>query len=123
VALARPNPEARTLTVRRPGGELRWRVRFGKHRILVADHPELPAFELRQPNDETVRVRYEGGAELGRVVFGRGDPIIQVRGPGGEVLFRARGERRSELYGVLLVPDLDPVERYVLMAELLLREE
>jgi len=123
VALARPNPEAGTLTVRRQGGELRWRVRFGKHRILAEDHPELPAFELRQPNDDTVRVRQVEGAELGRVAFGRDDPLIQVRGPDGEVLYRIRGERHSALYGVLLVPDLDPVERYVLMAELLLHDQ
>lgn len=123
VALARPNPEAHTLTVRQPKGELRWRVRLGKNRILVEDHPELPAFELRQPNDSTVRVRYEEGAELGRVVFGRGNGVTLVRGPEGDVRYQIRSQRRSAIYGVLLVPDLDPVERYVLMAELLIQDE
>lgn len=123
VALVRFHSELPILTVRTPAGELRWRVRFAERRVRVADHPDRPAFELLRSNPKTVRVRYEEGADLGTVAFTRGSPIVQVNDPQGEYLYRIRSERRSALFGVLLVPDLDPVERYVLMAEMLVRGE
>ncbi len=120
VALVRKNDKDKTFTVRKPDGELLWRVRL-RNRITADDHPDKPGFELRGPHKGTVRALYRDGTKLGTADFESGGTAVEIRDAQGNVLYRGMGERSSALYGVLLVPDLDPVERYVIMAELLVR--
>ena len=121
VALVRKNDKDKTFTVRKPDGELLWRVRL-RQKITVGDHPEKPAFELRGPHKRAVRTLYKGGDELGTANFESGGTAVEIRDTQGNVVYRGMGEQTSALYGVLLVPDIDPVERYVIMAELLVRQ-
>ena len=121
VVLVRSNPKYEAFTVRTLDGELRWRVWLGK-KISIGDPPEKDAFELRQPQGNVVRAVTREGTDLGKVSFKFQRSQVKVRDPEGNLVYHGKIRHGSAMYGVLLVPGLDPVERYVLMAELFLRQ-
>lgn len=122
VALVRSNPDIHVFTLRTRDGDLLWRVRLGKNVILVEDNPTKPSFELRRVQGNLIRVLNGDGEELGRVELSFRHSRVLVRDAQGNVAYRGPTTQGAMLYGVLLAPDLDPANRYILMAELLHRQ-
>lgn len=123
VALVRTNAKGDAFSVlTEDGSELWWRVRLGERVALFRDHPAQPGFDLRLRRDNGVRVTSEGGGKLGHVQVQAKTNVVRVFDAEGKVVYKtARNAPVSMLYGALLAPELDPMQRYVLMAEILVR--
>lgn len=123
VALVRTNPKATAFTLRSvDGSELLWRIKYGERVALFRDHAEKSGFDIRQRRDKGYNVTTEEGSELGGVKVVAKSKRVQITDPEGELVYKAvKNTPVSKIYGVLLAPDLDPMVRYILMAEMLVR--
>lgn len=111
--------EGSVITLTRPAGELLWQIQAAGKRIRLGKGPAEPErFVLARREQDRLKV-LAGTEELGRVTFDRGEGRVKVRQPSGEPLYHASAPELSAMFGVLLLPDLPPAERYLLMAEIL----
>lgn len=121
VALVRSSPKGPGFNIRSADGELWWRMRLGKKIAQIEDQTES-VFQLRHPKSEIVQaVRTKGTIELGRAVTRKSR--VRILDANGNLVYKVgRGAPDSMLYGLMVTPDLDTMARYILMAELLVRE-
>lgn len=101
-------------------GKLRWKVKVTAEKIKISDNEENERpFELKLRDAGRVKVVAPGDREVGNVrVSGT---KVEVENAAGTKLYVIDGATPSAAYGVLLLEDLDTVERYILLAELLSR--
>ena len=102
--------------LRTEDGKLRWKVKIKDAKVKVSDNEENNnPFELKAREGDRVKVVAPGDRELGNV---RGK---NVEDASGKTLYVV--DAPSAAYGVLLLDSIPEVERYILVAELLSREQ
>ena len=106
--------------LRTPDGSLRWKVKVAAEKIKISDNNENDQpFELKLKEGGRVKVVAPRDRELGNVrVSGT---KLEIENAGGTKLYTVDGASPEGAYGVLLLEEIDPVQRYILLAELLSR--
>lgn len=106
--------------LRRPSSEVAWRLSLNKRRITGFRGSEKePAFVLRT-RKQMVRVASPPNQTIGRATINKSGGT-QIVNAAGELVFRSPKAPSVAMFGPLLIPVIDPLERHVLMAEILLR--
>ncbi|HEX7829749.1 MAG TPA: hypothetical protein VF787_08835 [Thermoanaerobaculia bacterium] len=106
--------------LRNPDGSLRWKVKISPDKIKISDNEENKnAFELKPRAEQRVKVVAPGDRELGNVRFA--SEKIDVETADGKVIFSKRSAFAAGGYGVLLLDQIPPRERFIIVAELLSR--
>ncbi len=121
--VAEVKPGESGFKVRTPEGELLWKVKISAEKIKISDNEEnRNPFVLRLSGEDRVKVLRDETTDLGRVKFYRDRGKVKVKDLADQTLFESNTERYSAMYGLLLLPEIPPAERYIVMAELLLRQ-
>ncbi len=108
--------------VRTPAGALLWKVKISDDKIKISNNEEnANPFVLSVKGDDRVKV-LQNETEIGEVRFYRDRQKVKVKDAGEQELFESNTDRYSAMYGVLLMQQIPDPERYVIMAELLLRK-
>ncbi|MEA2490446.1 MAG: hypothetical protein QOH21_2238 [Acidobacteriota bacterium] len=106
--------------LRTPDGALRWKVKITAEKVKISDNNENDRpFELKLREAGRVKVVAPVDRELGNVRVSGAK--IEVENAGGTKLYTIDGATSEAAYGVLLLDEIDPVQRYILLAELLSR--
>lgn len=107
--------------VRTADGRLLWKVKLSPDKIKISDNEEgLNPFVLDIKSNEAVKVLRDA-EEIGKVNFYRDRAKIKVKNAQEAELYDSNTDRYSAMYGVLLMDKIPEAERYIIMAELLLR--
>ena len=108
--------------VRTPAGALLWKVKISDDKIKISNNEEnANPFVLSVKGDDRVKV-LQNETEIGEVKFYRDRQKVKVKDAGEQELFESNTDHYSAMYGVLLMQQIPDPERYVIMAELLLRK-
>ena len=112
----KPSDDDDGFKLRTEDGKLRWKIKIKDAKVKVSDNEENNnPFELKARDGDRVKVVAPGDRELGNVRAGR------VEDASGKTLYVVDASRGA--YGVLLLDSIPEVERYILVAELLAREQ
>jgi len=121
--VAEVKPGESGFKVRTPGGELLWKVKLSAEKIKISDNEEnRNPFVLRLSGEDRVKILLNDSTDVGRVKFYRDRGKVKIKDPADTTLYESNTERYSAMYGVLLMPEIPAAERYIVMAELLLRQ-
>lgn len=101
-------------------GKLLWKVKLADDKIKISDNEENEnPYELKMRDDE-VKVE-ENGSEIGKVKFYSDRAKVKVKDASDKELYESNTDKRSTMYGLLLMTRIPETERYIIMAELLAR--
>lgn len=119
--VAEVKPGDKGFKVRTPEGNLLWKVKITDEKIKISDNEENEnPYELKVKGTDEVKVE-RNGVKLGKVKFYRDRGKVKVKDASEAERYESNTELYSALYGVLLMDDIPERERYIIMAELLLR--
>jgi hypothetical protein len=103
-------------------GKLLWKVKVGAEKIKISsDDAASRPFVLSLKHAEKIKVHDGDGRELGRVTFRGPEWGVVVSNADGRAVAGTHDDLRSALFGVLLIDAIGPMEKPILMAELLAR--
>lgn len=106
------------IRLRSEAGELLWTIILRGERVRINPPPEgAESFWLSRADDTRLRVS-RGEATLGRVTLDAAKKRVKIRNSVGDPLWDAPASKVEPWLGVLTLPDLPTVERYLLMMEL-----
>ncbi|MEY4581527.1 MAG: hypothetical protein RL701_6230 [Pseudomonadota bacterium] len=106
--------------VRRPDGSLLWKVKISDDKLKISDNEESTnAFVLKTKYDDKVKVLDAAEQALGEVKFKDASGKIKIVDAADQPVFELVGAKRSAAYGVALLRKIPPMQRAVIIAELL----
>jgi hypothetical protein len=109
--------------VRGADGKLRWKVKLKGDKVKISDNEEGEhPYVLSTKSPDRVKVLREAIA-LGKVQFYPQASRIKVKSLAGAELYGVDATRLESAYGVLLLEDIPLPDRYIILAELLSREQ
>ncbi len=115
------------LVMRSPSGEFRYRVELRADRALIFDRdverddPEAEPFLIRRTSENFLRVNYRGES-LGSVLINDKNQV-RVRNGADELVYKLNSvDHFTTAFGILLLPEAEPLDRLILLAELHLLE-
>jgi len=116
----KPNEEG-GFKLRTADGKLRWKVKITAEKIKISDNEQNDRpFELKAREGDRVKVFAPVDRAVGNVRFDRPASKTEVEDAAGKTLFRVEKTTKSGAYGVLLL-DIPPTERAILLAEIMSR--
>ena len=117
----KPDNDSDGFKLRTADGKLRWKVKITPEKIKISDNEQNDhPFELKVRDGDRVKVAAPVDHEIGNVRFDRAASKTEVEDAAGKTLFRVEKSTHSGAYGVLLL-DIPPTERAILLAEILSR--
>ena len=117
----KPDNDSDGFKLRTADGKLRWKVKVTPETIKISDNEQNDRpFELKARDGDRVKVVAPVDREIGNVRFDRAASKTEVEDAAGKTLFRVEKTTRTGAYGVLLL-DIPPTERAILLAEILSR--
>lgn len=106
--------------VRTNDGKLLWKIKISADKIKISDNEENQnAYELKKRDDGAKIEQNE--TKLGEVKFYTDRQKIKVKDATEKELFDGNTDKYSIAYGVLLLDKIPEEQRYIIIAELLLR--
>jgi hypothetical protein len=112
----------RGFKIKSPDGKLLWKVKIGADKIKIAASDEgTNAWEISLKHADKVKVTDPTGHEAGSVRYHAGSTRVEVRDAADHEVYSASTDLRSSLFAILLMKDLPPRDKQILMAELLAR--
>ena len=107
--------------VRTTDGQLLWKIKISNEKIKISDNEEnLNAFELKKREDG-IKIE-QNEAKIGEVKFYPERQKIKVKDSAEKEIYDANTDKYSAAYGVLLLEKIPEELRYIIAAELLLRQ-
>ena len=119
VAEVKPNDSG--FKVRTTAGQLLWKVKISGDKIKVSDNEENRNPFVLKVDDDRVKILRDEANDIGRVKFYSDRGKVKVKDLQGNELFESNTEQYSAAFGLLMMPEIEAAERYIVMAELLLR--
>ncbi len=117
----KPDSDSDGFKLRTADGKLRWKVKITPEKTKISDNEQNDRpFELKARDGDRFKVVAPVDRELGNVRFDRPASKTHVEDAAGKTLFRVEKTTRTGAYGVLLF-DIPPAERAILLAEILSR--
>ena len=117
----KPDSDSDGFKLRTADGKLRWKVKITPEKTKISNNEQNDnPFELKARAGDRVKVFAPVNRELGNVRFDRAASKTEVEDAAGKTLFRVEKTTRTGAYGVLLL-DIPPAERAILLAEILSR--
>lgn len=117
----KPDSDSDGFKLRTADGKLRWKVKVTPEKIKISDNEQNDRpFELKAREGDRVKVFAPVDRAVGNVRFDRPASKTEVEDAAGKTLFRVEKTTKSGAYGVLLL-DIPPTERAILLAEIMSR--
>jgi hypothetical protein len=117
----KPDKDSDGFKLRTADGKLLWKVKVTPEKIKISDNEQNDhPFELKAREGDRVKVFAPVDREVGNVRFDRAASKTEVEDAAGKTLFRVDKTTKSGAYGVLLI-DIPPTERAILLAEIMSR--
>jgi hypothetical protein len=108
--------------VRTPDGNLLWKVKIAGDKIKISNNEEnTNPFVLAIKDNDRVKI-LQNETLLGEVKFYRDRQKVKVKDTNEKELYESNTDRYSAMYGVMMMQQIPDAERYIIMAELLLRK-
>jgi hypothetical protein len=117
----KPDNDSDGFKLRTADGKLRWKVKVTPEKTKISDNEQNDhPFELKAREGDRVKVFAPVDREVGNVRFDRAASKTEVEDAAGKTMFRIDKTTKSGAYGVLLL-DIPPTERAILLAEIMSR--
>jgi hypothetical protein len=115
--------EAGGFKVRTPADKLLWKVKVGEGKIKISNNEqnENPFILETKPDGHIVVFRDQ--VKIGEVKFYPDRGKVKIKDQSELELYECNSSLHSALYGILLMNSIPASERYILMAELMLRNQ
>jgi hypothetical protein len=98
---------------------LLWKVKIYDDKIKISDNEENKnPYELKLGQDG---LKVKGQVHIGKVNFYPEKPKVKVKDAWDREVFDSKTRRFSAMFGVLLLDKIPEAQRYIIMAEILLR--
>jgi hypothetical protein len=112
----------RGFKIKSPDGKLLWKVKIGADKIKLAVNDEgSNGWEVSLKHADKVKVTDPAGHEAGSVRYHAGSTRVEIRDATDHEVYSASTDLRSSLFAILLMKDVAPRDKQILMAELLAR--
>ena len=98
-------------------GKLLWKIKLTDDKIKVSDNEENEGAYSLKPKGDDVKVK-KGEDEIGKVKFYADEGRIKVKDGKDAEQFKAKTDKASSMWGVLLMSDIPEAQRFIVMAEI-----